>query len=106
MPNEIMPIKSDEMVERQVELIPDIVIETFNELITQNGSSGRATVLQKDVVERLEEAGINRADIFDQHMLDVEDIYRQAGWEVTYDKPVAWGGESFEAYFEFRASMR
>lgn len=98
-----VPMSPAEVPERQVEQIPEEVFVAFNALITRNIRSGRATVLQKDVLEMLENRGMNRREVFHRHWLDVEDSYRAQGWKVEYDRPIAWGGEDFEAYFEFRA---
>jgi hypothetical protein len=100
-PEAIRPVSPREAAEMQTEQIPDAVFGVFNELIAQNLYHGRSTVLQKDVVERLVEQGMDRGKIFEKHWLDVEDSYREAGWSVKYDKPVYWGGEDFDAYFEF-----
>lgn len=80
--------------------IPDVVLETFNRLIVKNLSiGGRATVYQKDVVAALTAAGLSRDQIFENHWLDVEDSYRDAGWKVAYDKPGYC--EDYDAYFVF-----
>jgi len=97
------PVAPDQVLELQAQQIPEEVFVVFNGLIAQNLRDGRAKVLQKDVLAELEEKGMNRSKIFKQHHLDVEDSYRALGWLVTYDRPVYWGGEDFEAYFEFRA---
>lgn len=90
------PITPDE-VERG-KYIPPVVIEAFNELIAEGG--GR--VLQKDVVARiLAKAGgaITSEEIFKKGWLDVEGMYREAGWNVVYDKPAYC--ETYDANFTF-----
>lgn len=43
---------------------------------------------------------LTKDEIFDNHWLDIEDIYREQGWKVKYDKP-GYNEESFKPYFEF-----
>jgi len=97
------PVSPTEAAELQTVQIPDEVFDVFNGLIAQNLNRGHSRVLQKDVVEQLEARGLDRSKIFDQHWLDVEDSYRTAGWTVSYDRPVYYAGESFDAYFDFKA---
>ena len=96
-----LPVSPVEAGELRKEQIPGGVFTVFNSLISQNLHRGRARVLQKDVLAQLEDQGMDRTTIFDRHWLDVEDSYREVGWKVEYDKPVSWGGENFEAYFQF-----
>lgn len=80
--------------------IPNQVVETFNLLISANYRNGAARVLQKEIVNQLVAIGFSRNRIFDEKLLDVEETYREAGWEVEYDKPGY--NESYEPYFVFR----
>ncbi|MFZ5424563.1 MAG: hypothetical protein ACOZAO_02065 [Patescibacteria group bacterium] len=79
--------------------LPDVVIEVFNELIAQNFYGGSASVKQKDAVAMLVAKGLDRNEIFKKGWLDVEEVYRKAGWKVYYDKPGY--NESYDAYFRF-----
>lgn len=81
-------------------MIPDAVLETFNEMIAEKFSGASAVLKQKEITERLALKGyINRQLIFANHWLDVEVIYEQAGWTVEYEKPGY--NESGEAFFTF-----
>lgn len=103
MSPEIMrrPISPEEALEVKVELvIPEEVYIAVNGLIAQNLHRDRATVLQKDIVEKLVQSGMNKNEIFARKWLDVEDSYREAGWDVMYDKPGYC--ETYDAYFEFK----
>ena len=97
------PISPGEVVEFQNQMIPEEVFVVFNGLLSCNLRNGRAKVLQCDVLQALTDQGMNKAEIFKKHWLDVEESYRAKGWQVTYDSPVGYAGESFEPYFEFRA---
>jgi hypothetical protein len=95
----VVPIKASEAQGKLNKSIPDEVIEAFNELIIKNLSGGSATVHQDEVVRLIVKKGIKRADIFENHWLDVENLFQENGWEVDYDKPGY--NESYEAYFVF-----
>jgi hypothetical protein len=60
-----------------------------------------ADLRQKDVVGALVKKGFKSADIYDNHWLDVEEIFEKNGWSVSYDKPGYC--ESYDASFEFTA---
>ena len=96
------PITPKEAMTRS---IPDAVIESFNELILENINGNRAEVLQDDVINaiiaKFEEAGVklSRSDIFSRNWLNIESMYREAGWLVIYHKPDYF--EDWKAFFEF-----
>ena len=80
--------------------VPNVVIEIFNMLINKKFSGSSAVIYQKEVVKILvEEHSMNSDEIFDRCYLDVEEIYRKAGWRVVYDKPAY--NESYDAYWVF-----
>lgn len=84
--------------------IPEFVFDAFNELIATGFNGRSARVEQKDVIERIQfYAGygeIDRQEIFDKGYLNIEDIYREAGWKVEYDKPGY--NETYGAYWIFK----
>ncbi len=104
MEKKVAPIKASEIDKVRHQAIPDVVVEAFNELILKNFSSGSATVMQDDVAKLIVQKGLKRQDIFDNHWLDVEDLYRKNGWKVDYDKPGY--NESYNAYFVFSAKTK
>lgn len=94
---------------------PDFVIQAFNDLITENLRNGVAYVLQEDIIKRIIAAQLPasvsssqisqlRSQIFSKRWLDVESVYRDAGWKVYYDKPGY--NESYNAYFKFTRETR
>jgi metal-responsive CopG/Arc/MetJ family transcriptional regulator len=83
----INPIKPSEAVGLKTVLIPDEVMLAFNEMIAQNMLNGRSEFTLKEVIDRIASKGISRAEIQKNHWLDIEDVYRAAGWKVVYDVP-------------------
>ena len=71
------PIRPEEVAGSKS--IPAVVIYAFNRLITENYRNGRASILQKDVVDILVVEGLDRAEIFKRGWLDVEEVLRQLG---------------------------
>lgn len=93
------PIRPEEVVARQGEQIPPEVIKAFNDLIVKNFIGGKAVISQKEVLDLLQVRGFDIGDISTKRFLDVEEIFRKAGWKVEYDKPGY--NESYEASFTF-----
>lgn len=115
--SKVQPIKPSEVDKQKSENIPDEVFEAFNELIVKNFSGGRAIVKQKDVISliiektRSEESSmVNwypekiKKNIYDNHWFDIEDIYRENGWTVVWDKPVF--NETYEASWTFTKNKK
>jgi len=96
----VRPIKPSEVANKKLINFPDAVFEAFNQLIAQNFSGGSAVVKQKDVVALVVGRGIEAEAIYKNHWLDVEDVYRAAGWRVMYDKP-AYCEDWYDPYFKF-----
>lgn len=100
----VKPIKPSELPAVRLKQIPDTVIDCWNNIIAKNWNptNKRSCVLQKDIVALILEQhpDIERHTVFDEHWLDIEDLYREQGWLVKYDKPHYT--ESYEASFEFR----
>jgi hypothetical protein len=95
----IQPIRPDQVAESKKASMPDAVMESFNEEIASKFSGNRSVVMQNEVIARIVARGYQRQEIFANHWLDVEDIYRAAGWNVEYDKPGY--NEDYEANFTF-----
>lgn len=95
------PITPDEVISRKKESLPDEVIEAFNELIAFNWNGYQASIKQEDVCNLIcKKLNIFDNIVFKNQYLDVEDIYRESGWDVKYDKPGY--NEDYEAYFVFK----
>lgn len=98
--NSVKPITPAEVAEAKKVFIPDDVFEVFNEEIAKSYSNGRAVVMQDKVVSALHKRGHLSRDLFENNYLDIEDVYRKAGWHVEYDKPAY--NEVYSAKFIFR----
>jgi hypothetical protein len=91
------PIKPSE-VEK---IVPDEVIESFNELIQKYWNGNESVIKQVEVVKLIsEKTGMYDSEIFDKKYLDVEPIYISAGWEVKYDEP-GFNENPYPPYFRF-----
>lgn len=96
----IKPIKPSEVIKKKKESLPDEVIESFNELIAEKWNGNQAKISQKEVASLISsKLDIQKEAIYEKHWLDVEDIFRKAGWHVEYDQPGY--NESYEPYFIF-----
>ncbi len=95
----VKAINPSEVVAARKASLPDVVIEVFNKLIAKNFNGHSASVYQSEVMKCLAAERLKSSEIFKKGWLDVEDIYREQGWEVKYDKPGY--NESYEAYFKF-----
>lgn len=95
----VKPIRPAEVVNLKRSIIPDAIIEAFNELISENFDGKTSSFTEKKVVARIVKKGISSTEAYNNHWLDVEPIYRKEGWKVEYDKPGF--NESYEAIFTF-----
>ena len=101
------PITKAEATKQSVKGIPDFVIEVFNEAIVANLSNGSARITQDYIVKRIMAqmkkldlpGNANPDTIFSNRWLDVEPLFRKAGWHVLFDKPAYC--EDYAAYFIF-----
>lgn len=107
----IQPIRPEQVPQIRRARLLDEVVAAFNELIARNIHRRQVTILQKEVVALIisklqqrpdwsgKSAAQIEAELFRSNMLDVEDTFREAGWQVVYDKPGY--NESYDAFFTF-----
>lgn len=107
------PITPAEARQQALDSIPEFVIEAVNKMIVKNMSpnSDEVTILQDEIIDQIEiegermqawkTGGFKRGRVFNEHWLDFENIFRQAGWNVEYDKPAYC--EDYKANFKFKA---
>ncbi|WP_027234375.1 hypothetical protein [Leisingera caerulea] len=99
----LAPITPEEVKAGAAGAIPEFVLEAFNALLAQKARNGRATIYQDEVIDLILQKApepTSRDMIFNRNWLDVESIYRSAGWNVTYDKPAYC--ETYKAHFIFK----
>ena len=96
----VAPIRPDEVTALRQANLPSAVLETFNEMIAQKWDGHSATICQEDVVAMLmERYNIQPIRIKEENLLDVEPIYRAAGWTVYFERPGY--NEEGRAFFRF-----
>lgn len=101
----VKPISPNEI---KLKEFPDFVLIAFNELLQDSFNKQKIIIItqEKAINKIIEVSGrtdyrstVSRQAIFDNHWLDVEDIYRETGWKVYYDKPGYC--ETYEASWTF-----
>ena len=94
------PITPKEVVDSKITAIPEAVFEIFNDAIVKNFKDGTAIFKQHDIVLDITEAlNITIIQVFERGYLEVEEVYRNAGWNVRYSKPGP--NENYHAFFQF-----
>lgn len=80
---------------------PDYVIEAVNKLLCAKVKGGFASIKQNEIIDEILKArpDLTRQSLYDNRDLDFEDVYRNAGWDVNYDKPGY--NETYAAFFTF-----
>jgi hypothetical protein len=97
----VEPIKPDEVSVPKPE-IPDFVITAFNTLIQKKWNGEVAIISQNEAVNEIKKLmpdSYKESDIFDNHWLDVEDLFLAAGWDVIFHKRHYYDPE--EDYYKF-----
>ena len=93
---ESKPFSPDDAARAQRSLVgAGPVVPIVNALLAQRAASTVIIIKQDEVMSVLEQT-IPRQQIFDEHMLDIEPYYREAGWNVHYSYD-----ESYSAFWKF-----
>jgi hypothetical protein len=104
------PLKPDEVRPLQRAAMPEYVFSAVNELLVEKLRGYSVTLLQSVVADRIlahaAAAGVEltRQQAYDRGYLDFEDAYREAGWDVVYDRPGY--NETYEANFTFKRKTK
>lgn len=100
------PITPEQVISAHAETIPADIIEATNEMIARHWNGSYSSFTQDDLMNLiLSKRGMEsnnmeeRRKIYENHHLDIEDIYRNSGWVVVYDKPGY--DETYKAFFKF-----
>lgn len=110
MPNEpIIPLTPSEVHVQFTRDFDPYIIQAVNNLLVKKFSPGiRSLIIKRDEVLteyfRISPSdgrnqAIRRAELFENHQLDFEELFSKYGWIVKYDKP-GWD-ETYEPFFEF-----
>ena len=96
----VLPIKPHEIANE----IPDFVINGANECIKNHYSELTKTshfTVNELIYYIFQYApkDLQRQELFDKGWLDIEPLYRRAGWKVEYDKPAYY--EDYQPNFTF-----
>ena len=81
--------------------IPDWIIEAVNDLIKENWDGRRSVVVQSAILVKVS-SRMDEKEVLARHFLDIESLYREAGWVVEYHKPDYNASNTYPPYFEFR----
>ena len=98
----IKPLSPLEVKQKAIESIPSEMVQAVNELLIENASRSSITLKQKDIEARfnkLSNGKYNHVDIYDKGWMDIEPIFRNAGWKVRYESPDR--DQSFDEFFTF-----
>ena len=105
------PITPAEAKSQKAASIPPKVFEAFNKLIVENlMPNGEAVFTQDSVLDAIlqgvpeEDVPAHKHALFHSGHIDVEEVYRAAGWKVDYDKPGY--NEDYPATFTFKGARR
>lgn len=95
------PIKPEEVETKKASMIPDVIIEAFNELIVENYTKhGQSSFKLKEVEALVESKDKQIADqAYEKGWYDVESLFKEAGWIVGFESPNRT--ETFDEYFVF-----
>lgn len=81
--------------------VPDEIIELFNKLIVEKYDGRRSRFSQEEILSLVvKNTNFIAGDVYRNRYLDVENLYRQAGWFVEY-----FHNEFNEPYFIFNTNM-
>jgi hypothetical protein len=98
-------ITPDEALHEKHNVIPEAVLNVVNQLLRERWDNHTARITQAEVfkeafaIMRADGANVTKDDFFKRHWLDFEQVYKNAGWKVEYDRPGY--NESYEAFWVF-----
>lgn len=94
------PITPDEVGKQLLNDIPEEVVEVVNKLIAKHWSGRRSVVNQSEIAREIAaRMDVSESYVYRKEWLDFEPIFRDAGWNVFYDKPGY--NEDYPATFTF-----
>lgn len=95
-----VPVSPDEIGAIRHAVIPERVFDMFNELINRNWDGRKSIVYKRIIMEKiLEGTTLSREKVYSNGWLEIDDLYREKGWIVIYNKPSY--NEFYEPYWTF-----
>lgn len=104
MKEQIRPITPSEAEEARLTRIPECVISAVNQLLKEKYDGHEARITQNELLNIITDEETPREYFFRNKCLDFEDLYREQGWDVVYDKPGF--NECYVAYWIFKPLKR
>jgi hypothetical protein len=96
----VEPIRPEDVAATKKAILPPEVITCWNNMIALKYSDGEARIELRDIIASITKAmNTTSKRVLDEDWLEVEDIYRAAGWKVVYDRPGY--DENYEPFFIF-----
>ena len=86
--SEINPISPKDVNKTKPDSIPPDVIEAWNRLIESSWKGGKAVIIQGEITDILQQImNVPSSVVYQRGWLDIENLYRDVGWKVTYIPP-------------------
>lgn len=100
--SEIQPITPQEAKNNAKCNIPDFVIIGINNAITKNYRKSGFSISQDEIIFEIKKISPNTSSetIFNNNWLDFEELYKNFGWNISYESPDR--DENFKSYFKFK----
>lgn len=101
--SEIKPITPEEARNEAKSNIPEFVIIGVNNAIKSHYHKSGFTIKQKDILAEIMKVApddMTNNEIFENHWMDFEDLYKNFGWNISYDSPGY--RESYDEKYEFK----
>ena len=101
--SEIKPITPEEARNEAKSNIPEFVIIGVNNAIKSHYHKSGFTIKQKDILAEIMKVApddMTNNEIFENHWMDFEDLYKNFGWNISYDSPGYC--ESYDEKYEFK----
>lgn len=91
----------NEVLNKKNTSIPDFVIDAVNTLLIKKITSQQAKITLKEVEEGVVKnyRSVDLKVCFENNYFDFEEIYRDKGWIVTFDK--SGHNESYDSFYTF-----
>jgi len=95
------PIRPEEVLATKIESFPEEVFIAVNGLIAECLVGQRARIERKTIIKRLVELGLDGTEAEKRGWDRVGAIYKQAGWDVSYNYPSLDSVRDFDPYYIF-----